>query len=40
MAGAPASSCPHRQSIPDAKGFSYMLPKANVGQYPWELIDK
>jgi mannose-6-phosphate isomerase-like protein (cupin superfamily) len=30
---------PH-QSIPDPKGFSYMLIKVNVGQYPWELIDK
>lgn len=32
-------STPH-QSIPDAKGFSYMLIKVNVGQYPWELIEK
>jgi mannose-6-phosphate isomerase-like protein (cupin superfamily) len=30
---------PH-QSIPDPKGFSYMLVKVNVGQYPWELIEK
>jgi quercetin dioxygenase-like cupin family protein len=30
---------PH-QSIPDAKGFSYMLIKVNVGQYPWALIEK
>jgi mannose-6-phosphate isomerase-like protein (cupin superfamily) len=30
---------PH-QSIPDLKGFSYMLIKVNVGQYPWQLIDK
>jgi mannose-6-phosphate isomerase-like protein (cupin superfamily) len=30
---------PH-QSIPDPKGFSYMLVKVNVGQYPWALIDK
>jgi mannose-6-phosphate isomerase-like protein (cupin superfamily) len=30
---------PH-QSIPDPKGFSYMLIKVNVGQYPWALIDK
>jgi mannose-6-phosphate isomerase-like protein (cupin superfamily) len=30
---------PH-QSIPDPKGFSYMLIKVNVGQYPWALIEK
>jgi len=30
---------PH-QSIPDPKGFSYMLVKVNVGQYPWALIEK
>jgi mannose-6-phosphate isomerase-like protein (cupin superfamily) len=30
---------PH-QSIPDPKGFSYMLVKVNVGQYPWALIDQ
>jgi mannose-6-phosphate isomerase-like protein (cupin superfamily) len=30
---------PH-QSVPDSEGFSYMLVKVNVGQYPWALIDK
>jgi mannose-6-phosphate isomerase-like protein (cupin superfamily) len=30
---------PH-QSIPDPKGFSYMLIKVNTGQYPWALIEK